>query len=52
MADFIAADQLDDVRQALAASTARASIGALDADHQTNNPNGKERAKRVAKAAD
>jgi len=52
MADFIAADQLDDVRQALAASTARASIGALDADHQTKNPNGKERAKRVAKAAD
>jgi len=51
-AEFIAADQLDDVRQELAATTARASIGESDAAHQLRNPNGKERAKRVAKAAD
>lgn len=49
--EFIAADQLDDVRQALAASTARAAIGAADEQHGLKNPNGKERAKRVAKVA-
>jgi hypothetical protein len=47
---FLAVDQLDDVRQALAATTARAAINAADTAHSLKNPNGKERAKRVTKA--
>lgn len=47
---FSAPDQLDDVRQTLASSTARASIGVSEAQHEAGNPNGKERAKRVSKA--
>ncbi len=49
-AEFVVPDALDDLRQASAAATARASIAANDEAHGTDNPNGKERAKRVAKA--
>ena len=48
-ADYIAPDVLDAVRAKLAAVTGVQAIADLDAGHAVAHPNGKERAKRVAK---
>lgn len=46
---FRVPDVLDEARQALAAASARQAISDADEAHLLKNPNGKERAKRVAK---
>jgi hypothetical protein len=47
-AEFAAPDVLDELRQKVAASTARAAIENSDVKHSSQHPNGKERKKRVA----
>lgn len=45
--DFAISDLLDEARQKLVAITAREAIADDDEEHANNNPNGKERKKRV-----